>query len=65
MTAIAMILSARLLLLWTSVGAFALAYLAMQTPDIAKIGILVVWCAGIVLPVGYIYLRGSHGQDGS
>jgi hypothetical protein len=66
MTAIAMILSARLLLLWTSVGAFALAYLAMQTPDIAKIGILVVWCVGVVLPVAYLYLRGNHGQsDGS
>jgi hypothetical protein len=30
-----------------------------------KIAVLVVYVAGVVLPVAYLYLRGSHGQDGS
>jgi hypothetical protein len=67
MTAIAMILSARILLLLSGLGAFVLAYLAVGAPDVAKIAILVVWCIGVVLPVVYLYLQGgAHGQsDGS
>ena len=66
MTAIAMILAAKWILLLSVLGAFVLAYMAVQAPDMAKIAILMVWCVGIILPIAYLYLKGgaSHG-DGS
>jgi hypothetical protein len=67
MTAIAMILSARVLLLLSSLGAFVLAWLALTAPDMGKIAVLVVYVAGVVLPIAYLYLQGgTHGRaDGS
>jgi hypothetical protein len=63
MTAIAMILSARWILLLSVIGGFVLAFMAMGAPDIVKIAVLVVWCLGIVLPIAYLYLQGgTHGH---
>lgn len=63
MAAIAMILSARILLLLSAAGGFVLALTAMAAPDMVKIAILVVWCVGIVLPIAYISLQGgAHGH---
>lgn len=58
-----MILAAKWILLLSVIGGFVLAYMAMQTPDMVKIAILVVWCVGIVLPIAYLYLQGgAHGH---
>ena len=66
MATIAMVLSARILLLLSGLGAFVLAWLALPAPDMGKIAVLVVYVLGVVLPVAYLYLRGNHGQsDGS
>jgi hypothetical protein len=66
MTAIAMILSARILLLLSALGAFVIALLALPSPDMGKLGVLVIYVTGVVLPVAFLYLRGNHGQsDGS
>ena len=60
MTAIAAILAARILLLLSGVGAFALAYLALGDPTVGKLGVLVIYVVGVVLPVAYLYVRGNH-----
>jgi len=57
-----MVLAARWILLLSVIGGFVLAFIAVQAPDMAKIAVLVVWCAGIVLPIAYLYLQGGgHG----
>ena len=54
-TAIAMMLSARLLLLLASMGAFMLAYLAMQNPDGYRLAATVIYNLGVVAPITWLY----------
>ena len=41
-------------------GAFFLAYFAMQAPDAFKIIVLSVYTATIFVPLVYLHLRGSN-----
>jgi hypothetical protein len=59
LTAISTILASKFLLLLAIIGGFVLALMAMADPNNFKIGILVVWCVGIVLPTAYLYWRGT------
>ena len=56
LTAIAALLAARFLLLLASIGAFTLAYLAMQTPDAYRLAATVIYDLGVLGPVTYLYL---------
>ena len=60
LTAISAILASKFLLLLAISAGFVLALMAMSDPNNFKIGILVVWCIGIVLPTAYLYWRGSQ-----
>ena len=62
MVAIAAILATRLLLLLASIGGFWLAYQAIGNPDTLKIAVCVVYDVGVILPIAYLYLRGSNVQ---
>ena len=57
--AIAQVVAARILMLLSVVGGFVIAYLAMQAPDLTKIGVCVAYYTGVILPVTYLYIRGS------
>ena len=57
MSAIAMVLAARFLLLLSATGAFILACLAMQSPDVFRLAINVVYDIGVVAPVTWLYLQ--------
>jgi len=59
MTAIAAILASKFLLLLAVLGGFVLAYQGIQNPDILKIAICGVYYVGVVLPVAYLYWRGT------
>lgn len=60
MMAIAGIVATRVLLLLSGMGAFFLAYFAMQAPDAFKIIVLSVYTATIFVPLVYLHLRGSN-----
>ena len=55
LTAIAAVLAARLLLLLASMGAFMLAYLAMQNPDGYRLAATVIYNLGVVAPITWLY----------
>jgi hypothetical protein len=59
LTAISAILASKFLLLLAVVGGFALAFKAVQDPDILKIAICGVYYLGVVGPVAYLYGRRS------
>ena len=59
LTAVAAILATRLLLLLARVGSFVLAYRALSEPDWLKLAVCVVYNVGVILPVAFLYLRGS------
>lgn len=64
MGAIALILSARLILLLAGSGAFALAFIAVQAPDGFKIATCIVYDIGVILPLAYIDLRSAQNDRG-
>jgi hypothetical protein len=47
---LAKVLAARLIVLVAVTGGIALAYPALGSPDWFRVGILAVYCAGVVLP---------------
>ena len=51
-----MVLSARLILLLSGTGAFALAYVAVINPDMMKIAVTVVYDLGIFCPLVWLYV---------
>ena len=59
LTAVAAILATRLLLLLASVGSFVLAYRALSEPNWLKLAVCVVYNVGVILPIAFLYLRGS------
>ena len=59
LTAISAILASKFLLLLAVIGGFALAFVAIQNPDIMKIAICGVYDVGVILPVAYLYWRGT------
>ena len=56
LTAIALVLSARLILLLSGVGAFVLALYAVQQPDGFKIGVNVVYDIAVFCPTCWLYI---------
>ena len=59
LTAISLILAVRLLLLLSIIGGTVLCWEAILTPDLLKIGVCLVYCAGVVMPLVYLALRGN------
>ena len=59
LTAIAAILASKFLLLLSVLGGFVLAFVAVQSADILKIVVCAVYDAGVILPVAYLYWRGT------
>jgi hypothetical protein len=57
--AIAAVVAARVLLLLSGAGGFVLSLYAIQSPELARIGVCVVYDLGIVLPIAWLYLRSS------
>ena len=55
--AIGVVVATRLLLTLSVLGAFALHYVAVLAPDAYKIGVCIVYDAGVVIPCAWLYLR--------
>ena len=56
--AIAAVVASRILMLLSVIGGFVLAYMAIQAPDLAKIGVCLAYYVGVIAPVTWLYLRG-------
>lgn len=54
----ATILAVRLILLLATLGAFALAYLAIQTAQLMQLGAVALYLAGVILPL--VWLSGRR-----
>lgn len=59
LTAIAAVLASKFLLLLAVLGGTLLAYQAIANPDPLKIAVCAVYDVGVVLPVAYLYWRGT------
>ena len=57
-SAIAQVVASRILMLLSVAGGFVLAYMAIQAPDLAKIGVCLAYYVGVIAPVTWLYLRG-------
>ena len=58
LAAIAAVVASRILMLLSVIGGFVLAYMAIQAPDLAKIGVCLAYYVGVIAPVTWLYLRG-------
>ena len=56
--AIAAVAAARFLLLLSGAGGFVLSLYAIQSPDLARIGVCVVYDVGVILPIAWLYFKG-------
>ena len=57
LTAIAAVLAARVLLLLSVMGAFVLAWAAIQNPDPYRLAVTIIFDLGVVGSVTYLYLQ--------
>jgi hypothetical protein len=57
LSAVAMVLSARILLLLSAAGAFVLAYMATQSPETGRLIATVIYDCGVLGPITYLYLK--------
>ena len=56
LSAVAMVLSARLILLLSGIGGFILAFYAVQSPDGFKIAVNLVYDLAIFCPTCWLYI---------